>query len=432
MTTRITLALALVATFMLGCKSPPVSSTSSGSPQGTTPAAYSTSSSTSGSASGETQSQPIPDPSFDNMTAVTVTIPARWHFNGVLYQGGNCTPVPNPVYRATSPDGLSFMERMPPLSWVYGSGPNLKTMEKSDCLPLKGPMSAQDFLKYLAGTMHVAYVSDEPVPEAISAKVHQTRQAAEDDIAPKYAAAHMTPPKSTLQLARAIVTSKNGTFPMKGRLDVTIDCTESVFKGPPMVVGRPPQLVAGPSTTLDQCTAHVDYYSAPENQFAAVIRQMDATNMEPKSDEVWKQAWIQRSAGQAQRTMDTISRMSEQARQASAQQFNHDQAVRQQMHDQFLSTMAEGTQRSMDRAQANMNARATVASDWVDYALDRQTVADPTTGQVTKVSNAYKDTWIDTSGKNSFQANDSNANPNGYLPGTWIKQDKVHGDGSSY
>ena len=63
--------------------------------------------------------------------------------------------------------------------------------------------------------------------------------------------------------------------------------------------------------------------------------------------------------------------------QIRQQQFDHDQAVRQQMHEQFLSTMQRGTDMSMARAQAGMNARSTAASDWVDYALNQRTVMNP-------------------------------------------------------
>ena len=86
----------------------------------------------------------------------------------------------------------------------------------------------------------------------------------------------------------------------------------------------------------------------------------------------------------------------------------------------------------MARAQQSMNAQSTSASDWVDYALDQQTVADPNTGQLSKVSNASSYTWVDSSGKTSYQTNDVNANPNGVLQGTWTKQQVVHGNGTPY
>src|ERR1035441_6581027 len=118
------------------------------------------------------------------------------------------------------------------------------------------------------------------------------------------------------------------------------------------------------------------------------------------------------------------------AMQASAQRFAHQQATQQQMHEEFMATMQRGTNMSMARTQANMNARSTAASDWVDYALDQRTVADPNTGQVNKVSSAYSYTWVDSSGKTSYQTSDPNANPNGTLKGNWTRQQQVHGNGT--
>ena len=83
----------------------------------------------------------------------------------------------------------------------------------------------------------------------------------------------------------------------------------------------------------------------------------------------------------------------------------------------------------MANANASMNAQSTAASDWVNYALDQQTVLDPSTGQVSNVSSAYTYTWANSSGT-SYQTNDSNANPNGVMPGTWTKTQVVHGNGT--
>ena len=84
----------------------------------------------------------------------------------------------------------------------------------------------------------------------------------------------------------------------------------------------------------------------------------------------------------------------------------------------------------MNRAAQIANSNHTIASDWVDYSLDQQTVRDPHTGQVTKVSSSNSYTWIDSSGKVSYQTNDVNANPNGTLQGNWTRQQQVHGDGT--
>jgi hypothetical protein len=80
----------------------------------------------------------------------------------------------------------------------------------------------------------------------------------------------------------------------------------------------------------------------------------------------------------------------------------------------------------MNNANSSMNAQTTAASDWVDYALDEQTVAGPN-GTV-KVSSSYSQTWVN--GQNQwFQTNDPNANPNNVLPGSWSQATRVHGNG---
>jgi hypothetical protein len=371
------------------------------------------------------------------MNAYHVTIPGDWHFQGVLFQGGNCASVPYGVFRATSPDGLSYVERMPALAWIWGRGPFLKFMPKTDCLPLNGPMSAEQFLKYLAATMKVEYVGPEPVPAEENEEAQKALRDAEATYAPKYAASHLTPPKTTRELARAAVRYQNGSFTMKGRLKVMVECTESSYAGQPQLTpyggpGHPPQMTTGEASTVDKCTAGVTYYTAPENQFAAVIRKWDVPGMGGKAEDAWQQAWIQRSQEQANRMMDQMNRQAAAQRQATAQQFQHDQAVRQQMHEQFLATMQRGTDMSMARTQANMNARSTATSDWVDYALDRQTVRDPGTGQLSKVSSSYSYTWVDETGKTSYQTNDANANPNGVLQGNWTQQTVTHGDGTPH
>jgi hypothetical protein len=418
-------AAILLALTFFGCKGPVESS-----------AAATETSETGSAASGSgTKVQYVTDPTLNNMHAFAVTVPAKWHFQGVLYQGGNCTSVPFNVFRATSPDGLSYVERMPVLAWFWGKGPFLKFMPKTDCLPLSGPMTAQQFLVYLAGTMKVQYIGPDPVPAEENEKAQKGLRDAEAIYGPKYAASHLTPPKNTRELARAIVQYRNGSFTMKGRLDAQIDCTETQYPGQPMLTpyggpGHPPQQTTGAPSTVDKCTAGVTYSTAPENQFASVLRQWDAPGMGGRVQVPWEQAWMQRSQQQAQQFMNAQMQASNQRMQANAQQFQHDQAVRQQMHEQFLATMQRGTDMSMARTQQSMNARSTATSDWVDYALDRQTVRDPSTGQVSKVSSAYSYTWVDSTGKTSYQTNDPNANPNGVLQGNWTQQKVVHGDGS--
>jgi hypothetical protein len=304
----------------------------------------------------------------------------------------------------------------------------MASMQQNDCLPLKQAMSAQDFLKYLSATLKVEYVADDAVPANVNAKAQKALSDSQAVYAPQYAAHHMEQPKKTRQLARAIVRYKNGTFVMKGQLSTTVDCTATHSPGmKSMLRGMPDR----PDSTVYRCTASTRYVSAPEDKYQAVIRQWDSTEMEGGGIPEWSQAWVARDTRQ---TAGAIQRMNTNAaadRAASARQFAHDQGVRQQMHEEFLSTMQRGTDMSMNQAAQIANSNHTISSDWVDYSLDQQTVRDPGTGQVSKVSSSYSYTWVDSSGKTSFQTNDVNANPNSSLQGNWTRQQVVHGDGTN-
>ena len=433
MRTKGRLATILIALALFGCKGP-LQTSAANAAEGSSGASAGDGATTASASGGSPHKEYVTDPTLNNMNAYDVTIPAKWHFQGTLFQGGKCASIPYGVWRATSPDGLSMAERMPALAWVWGTGPMIGFMPKSDCLPLKGPMSAQEFLKYLAATMKVEYVSDEPVPAELNATAQKAVQDAAAIYAPQYAARNQQAPKNTRELARANVRYKNGTFTMKGRLDVLVDCSETISPGMPGLSnwspGHPVHATTGPPSTVDKCTAGVRYITAPESQFAGVIRQWEMPGMGGHSEDAWQQAWVQRSTAQTQQAINQMWADSRERMQAQQQQFNHDQAVRQQMHEDFMATMQRGTDISMARTQQNMNARSTAASDWVDYALDRRTVADPNTGQITKVSSSYNNTWVDSTGRTSYQTNDLNANPNGVLPGNWTKQTVVHGNGT--
>ena len=329
----------------------------------------------------------IPDPTLNNMNAVSIKIPANWHFKGVLFQGGTCFPTPTAVYRATSVDGQSMGEQMPGMAWKWGTGPEIDTEPKSDCIPLRGPMSAQDFLRYFAQTLKVNYVGPDPVPAEVNARAQQSLQDSEAEVADKYASHNMRPPKSTRELARAIVTYQKGAVAMKGRLDVTLDCMETNYPGQGRVEGSPPRIVTGPPSTVDKCLAKVRYYTAPASKFAAVMLLWTPPGSgEARMEEPWKQAWIERNAEQTQQTIAIMGARSRAFMQSQQQQFQHDQVVRQDMHDQFIQSMNEQGERNEQQFYNQQYAKDTATSDFVDYAMDRRTVQDTNTGEIYKQS----------------------------------------------
>ena len=382
MTAKGRFATILIVLTVFGCKGPLQTSAAS--------AAEGLSGSSSGdgangapSSGGGTRVEYITDPTMDNMNAISVTIPANWHFQGVLMQSGDCGSGTFAVFRAKSPDGQSMVERLPALGWTWGSGSAAASRPK-DCLPLSGPMSAQDYLKYLAQTMHVQYVSDVPVRAEALEKLKQSEAQARAYYPGGNGGNGGISSSMKQELASAAVSFKNGTLAMKGELRTNVTCTENNWPGMRSGVRGIPD--RAPSTT-DKCSAGVTFFSAPENQLAGLIHAWDSQGMGGKAQDQWIDAWVQRNKEHTRQIVAGMAARSEASLAAQRQQFAHSQAVQQQMHEEFLDTMQRGTDISMANAQASTNARTTAASDWVDYALDQKTVLDTNTGVIYKTGN---------------------------------------------
>lgn len=372
---------------------------------------------------GATREESVSDPSF-NMVAATFTVPAKWSFVGQYFTAGNCGTVPYFVFRANSPDGLSYVEDLPRYGWGWGTGFAANVKRDESCMKLSSAIPAREFLKLVSATLHLEYVSDAPVPADLIAKARQYEQQMKAGTRPPPG---MHPADFSRDIAWGIVRYKNGTFAMKGRLTATVNCSTNYFPGMKSVVRGVPDRAG---FTNSHCDGFVRLLAAPEQRFDATASMLDAINIAPRANNQWLQAYMQRQQQEGQAMIDRMRRDSDARLKAQADHFAQSQAVRQRMHEQFLSTMQRGTDMSMHRAAEVANSNHRMASDVVDYALDRQTVRDPNTGQISKVSSAYSYTWVDSTGKASYQTSDPNATPNGSLPGNWTRQQVVHGDGS--
>lgn len=377
MGTKGKLATILIALTLFGCKGMQTTSEAS-TGNGASGAAGDGAATTS---SGGTRVENIIDTTMDNKVAYSVTIPAQWKFQGVLLQGGvaTCESYAYISYRATSADGQSFDEFMPQLMWAYGNGPK----PTSGCLPLDKPMSAQEFLKYLSTTMQVAYAGDAPVPEPLATGVKQS-QASYAQPAPFYAQHNLPPPHNTADGAAALVKYKQNGVAMEGRLTVFLTCSEVTHPGMHSILAG---MASTPTTTTGKCTANVGYVTAPESQLAALVRMWDSPALGAKQNPDWGNAWVKRYAEQGKAANDAMIHAQDQKFAAQRQAIEHTMAVQQAVHDQFLQTMQEGTDRSMARAAEVANSNHRAAQDMVDYSLDRQTILDPNTGNYYKVSN---------------------------------------------
>jgi hypothetical protein len=252
------------------------------------------------------------------------------------------------------------------------------------CLPLDKPMSAQDFLKYLSTTMNVAYAGDAPMPDGLVKAVKYWQDAYAHPPAAFNAAQNLPQPHNTADGAAALVRYKQNGISMEGRLTVLLNCTEVPHPGFHSILAG---MASTPPSTSGKCTANVGNVAAPESEFASVVRLWDNPAFGAKQNQEWGNAWVKRYVEQGNAVNQAMINAVEQRFSAQRQEIRHTMAVQQAVHDQFLQTMQEGTDRSMARAADVANSNHRAAQDMVDYSLDRQTILDPNTGNFYKVSN---------------------------------------------
>jgi hypothetical protein len=347
----------------------------------------------------------ITDPSFGGMKAFTVNIPAGWQFQGTVVPGPECYPNSFPTFRAYSRDGLTEIRLLPAFNWSFH--PAIKMNTVAGCLPIKGAMSAAEFLKHfvelIPGGVHVVG------PMSIA---QPYRERVENVATTINASNHNPGFHASVDTAALRVETHNGSFIIEQRVRVWVGCRLNSQAGPLNGGG---------------CDAHVDILRAPKGKLDALIALVDARDLtKPTGDPQWKTAYLQR-----QDVEDAI-RM----KQLMADEARQEKMLRTQ-YEQFRDTMDRNHQAFMDQQESQfhsamnasitaMNARTTAASDWVDYALDQQTVTG--SGGTVKVSSSYSQTW--SNGQNQwFQTNNPNADPNGTLYGNWTRDTKVHGNG---
>jgi hypothetical protein len=373
----------------------------------------------------------IRDPAT-NMDAYFVAIPVDWRFQGAFLQSSGCADAPFPVFRASSPDGLTQLERLPRFDWHWGTAPWLPKKTPPGCLPLQEAMSASDFLKQLSAVSEVEYVAEVPVSAEKLAALQKHVEQLNASGAQMAARFRNEPIVQHGELAQAKVRYRNGSVSMEALLFVNLACSHNPFRN-----------FKKQAFWVDNCSATVRVVRAALGKLDDAVKRLEAAGA--FENQQWVQARMdfenRRAQAMAKQTQDNFNQQmqlqNQQFRQSEAlklqqhQQFQQSQAMQQQQHEQFLSTMQRGTDMSMQRAQQSAAANHTAASDTVDYALGQQTVRDPNTGQVNKVSGGYNNTWVNDTGTQAYQTNNSNANPNGYVQGNWTRQEQVHGDGTS-
>ena len=352
-------------------------------------------------------SAPIIDPAY-GIKAFNIAIPAGWKLEGTVLPGPECSRVPMPIFRAYSPDGLSEMRLLPAFNWTFH--PTMKGFHPvNGCLAYTGPMSANDFLKHYleivaSNGMHIVG------PMAVGAAYQQRVAGVAQNMSRIAPNIH-----GSADAAAVRVETVNGTFIIEQRLRAYVECRIAS---------------SGPNTNGGGCSAHVDVERAPKGRLDALCDVVDAHDLvRTPHEDAWLQRIQQTMAQRAREDQAQLTRQQHTSQVMLRKQFDDFMATSQRNHEAFMAQQESSFRSAMNNANAAMNARTTAASDWVDYALDQQTVVGQ--GGLAKVSSSYAHTWSSTVGNQTqwFQTNDPNANPNGALAGNWTEDTKVHGNG---
>ncbi|MFP5229288.1 MAG: hypothetical protein ACLGXA_16885 [Acidobacteriota bacterium] len=363
--------------------------------------------------SSRTTTATIADPNMNNMVAATMTIPAGWKLQGTI-QGNPCAVdgAPWPVYRAYSPDGLMQLISEPLLGWSWEADGSAPAGPSTGCANIHQKISAADFLEYYTGTIQggVHRLGTVEVPASFAQFTESIVQPLQQQIQ------RMQGSRPTISVsgdnAALRIETVNGSFVLDEELMAGVVCTVNMMP-----------MTRLPST----CWAHLGVITTPQGQLDNAVQALLGRNL--PGMKVNPQYAQQRIAMVQSQTARGLGILRDQAVRNSAilnSQFQQSMQMFRNEHRQFMAQQESQFESSMNNANAAMNARSTAASDWVDYALDQQTVENPN-GTLTKLSSGYSQTW--TNGTQWYQTNDPNANPNGCLQGNWSLTTKVHGNG---
>ncbi len=352
----------------------------------------------------------ITDPSLNNIVSATLTIPAGWKLQGITMISP-CTFSPWPVFRAYSPDGLMQLRTEPVFGWQWH--PNLRGTLNSGCANISGQISAAAFLEYFLGTMQggVHVIGPMTVPSAYS-QWAQGLAAQKNQGNSRAAPAMQT--QNTADTAALRIEVVNGSFVVEERLRTAVECS----------------VINNASSPYDggTCWARVDVLSAPEGQLDALVQLVDANNLpHGVNSPQWTQAALLRQQKQGAKAIAALTAQEQQESKMIYQQFQQIMLRSAVEHAAFMKQQESQFESAMDNAYDSMDARSEVASDWVDYCLNQETVLNPD-GTTSKVSNGFSQTWTD--GTHWYQSNDTGVNPNGSLQGNWTQATQVHGNGT--
>ena len=361
------------------------------------------------------------------MNAIEVTIPEKWHFQGAMYlmaEGGTlrmrlqnrCSSSPTSVFRATSPDGLSFVEQLPSPAWGWAVGPDADMKGVNGCFPIQGPLSAKDLLKYIAAVLGVEYTSDIPVPADRVATVKKKI----DDLNAAYSSFSKSGNHPTIhsssELAWAEVRWMNGTFAMKGRLRgqvIWMERVDAAFSDSSKDKKKGP-------TTVESCQAILLYGSRPKQAMSHSWRSGTS------------RGWDRGSSmnGSAHGTQGKLIRAGIWNTVSSKMSGGADPGDRNVEYSEGRPAEDDlGIQRGLrgrpgqgghDDAAEKSHRKEGLSQDWTDYLLHGWVEKDASLSGSEGVPSPFS-RWVNSIDKEMFESKDPHSDPNGIVPGNWSK-----------
>ena len=324
------------------------------------------------------------------LVAFRMEIPDDWKFEGVLLRDPACGTLPTIAYRLTSPDGLAGVQAMPQFGWhTSNNSTMLASFQKFHC-KIMDQMTPAAFLAYIVPAIR---------PEPTIGKIEPTFDAAQIDAAMAEYNKHV-PNHEVGGGVHSIIEYTFHGEAMEENIRVVVHSFESTF---------------GKNHTWAS-TADVLATRAPKGQLktvgAALGPLMDKSNLTNE----WVARMGKKLADDANAATEMIRRNGEATR-----------AMMKRNHETYMAS----SKRNFDHAQAAEREREDAmhrgAVAWTLYAGDQQMVANPKTGEVSRVTNrAGTNVHQDSVSGDMIIAEDPTYDPSYYIRGQWTQLEVIN------
>ncbi len=366
------------------------------------PAAQSPARAAAPHSSGQMKTVEVIDPFF-GQRAFTMTIPADWNFEGTVFRGRNGAG-PELVYRASSPDGLTGVQRLPRYDWEWSDDPAYQRALQTSQTKAMKPMPAGEFVKQVVlpdARPRAQASAIQPIPD-LSEKLAEQDRHRNEMLANLAATAHMPASHLTSNAERVRIQYDFG-----GHAEEEWIAAVTSTQDFPSMPSRVRSMRAFPAHSI--CQAWVTGARAPKGQLDASDNRLIAIIRSASPDPAWQQ---KEDAFVLKQTQIQMAQAQQQGQALQAQIMRQSQAA--------LANQRAIFDRSMNSARAMSEAGHQSAMATAEHMGDVQPMVDPVTGRTGQVSNQYNYSYANGDGS-VVQTNSPTSNPNAQLRGNWTR-----------